>query len=226
VSFTLGCRQLEDAPSANVVGEVPGSEKPDEIVLIGAHLDSWDLGQGAIDDGAGVAAVLETGRLLLELPRRPRRTVRVVLFANEENGLKGAQEYARLHQAELAKHLLGLEIDLGAGRVFGLQYLAGPGAAATMKTVAAPLTNLGVSPPVEHDGHGADLWPLRNAGVPVVELQQDASKYFDLHHTADDTLDKVDSADLDQVTGVAAAFTWGAADVVGDLGRIPDDKRK
>lgn len=223
VRFSLGCRKLDDAPSANVVGEVPGSAKPDEIVLIGAHLDSWDLGHGAVDDGAGVAAVLETARLLAELPRHARRTVRVVLFANEESGLAGAREYGRAHQAELGRHVVALEIDLGAGRVYGVQYLGGPNAAAAMKLVTAPL---GLGEPIEHAAHGADLWPLRNAGVPVVDLMQDASFYFDVHHTADDTLDKVVPEDLDQVVASAAAFTFGAADANLDFGRIPEDKRK
>lgn len=226
VKLTLSCKQLEDAPSANVIGEVEGSEKPEEIVLIGAHLDSWDLGTGAIDDGAGVAAVLETGRLLTELPRRPRRTVRIVLFANEESGLRGANDYGKVHYDELARHVLGLELDLGAGKVYGIEYLAGPNAAGALKAVTTPLLSMGISAPVVSEHHGADLWPLRNAGVPVVSLAQDATKYFDLHHTADDTLDKVDAAELDQVVAATSTFTFAAADTLADFGRIPDDKRK
>jgi carboxypeptidase Q len=225
LKLTLGCTQLEDAPSANVVGEVVGSERPDEIVLIGAHLDSWDLGDGAIDDGAGVAVVLETARMIAELPRRPRRTVRVVL-ANEESGLRGAKEYAKLHGDELAKHMIALESDLGAGKVFGLSYLAGPNAGPSIKAIAAPLAAIGVASPSPAEHHGADLWPLRGAGVPVVDLHQDATKYFDLHHTADDTLDKIDAAELAQVVAATATFTFGAADADSDFGRIPDDKRK
>lgn len=226
VSFTLGCRTLPiHARSSNVIGEVRGSERPDEIVLIGAHLDSWDLGHGAVDDGAGVAAVLETGRLLAELTRKPRRTVRVVLFANEEAGLDGAKAYAKEHAAEIDKHVLGLEVDLGAGRVYGVQYLAGPNAGPIMAAAAAPLAALGVAAPVEHAAHGADLWPLRNRGVPVVDLMQDASLYFDVHHTADDTLDKIVPAELDQVVASVAAFTFSIADGRADLGRIPEDKR-
>jgi carboxypeptidase Q len=226
VKVTLGCKQLEEVPSANVVGEVIGSEKPEELVLIGAHLDSWDLGTGAVDDGAGVAAVLETARLIAELPRRPRRTVRVVLFANEESGLRGALDYAKVHHNELANHVVGLEIDLGAGRVYGVHYLAGSAAGPAFRAIAAPLAVLGVAPPVESEHHGADLWPLRSAGVPVVDLAQDATKYFDLHHTADDTLDKVEPLDLDQVVAATVAFTFGAADTTADFGRVPDDKRK
>ena len=226
VKLTLGCKQLDDAPSANVIGEVPGSEKPDEIVLIGAHLDSWDLGTGALDDGAGVAVVLEAARLLTELPRRPRRTVRVVLFANEESGLRGANEYGKVHHDELPRHVLGLELDLGAGKVYGVEYLAGPNAAAAFKAIAAPLGSMGIAAPIPSDHHGADLWPLRTAGVPVASLAQDATRYFDFHHTADDTLDKVDAAELDQVVAATSAFTFAAADAATDFGRIPEDKRK
>jgi Zn-dependent M28 family amino/carboxypeptidase len=146
-----------------------------------------------------------------------------VLFANEENGLAGAKEYARLHQTELARHVLALEIDLGAGRVYGVQYLGGPNAAAAMNQITSPL---GVGAPIEHAAHGADLWPLRNAGVPVVDLMQDASLYFDVHHTADDTLDKIVPADLDQVVASVAAVAYGAAELTVDFGRIPEDKRK
>ncbi len=226
VKLNLGCKQLDDAPSANVVGEVTGSETPDELVLLGAHLDSWDLGTGAVDDGAGVAAVLEAARLISELPRRPRRTVRVVLFANEEAGLRGAIEYAKVHKDELPKHTMALEIDLGAGRVYGVHYLAGPSSGPGFQAIAAPLRVLGVAPPIASEHHGADLWPLRAAGVPLVDLAQDATKYFDLHHTADDTLDKVDPGDLDHVVAATTAFAFGAADTTADFGRIPEDKRK
>lgn len=226
VKLTLTCKQLDEVPSANVVGEVVGSEKPDEVVLIGAHLDSWDLGTGAIDDGAGVAAVLETARLLSELPRRPRRTVRVVLFANEESGLRGANEYAKVHAQELGQHVLGLELDLGAGKVYGVHYLAGPNTGSAFKAIATPLLPMGISAPVESEHHGADLWPLRGAGVPVADLAQDATEYFDLHHTADDTLDKIKPGDLDQVVAATVAFVFGAADSTADFGRIPVEKRK
>lgn len=223
--MSLGCRTLPDAASANVIGEVPGSEKPDEIVLAGAHLDSWDLGFGAVDDGAGVAIALESARLLAELPRRPRRTLRVVLFANEEMGLRGAHAYEKAHHDELARHVLALESDLGAGKVWGVSFLAGPNAEPAMRAIAAPLSSLGVAPPKPGDLHGSDLWPLRSAGVPVVDLQQDASQYFDVHHTADDTLDRIVPQELDQAVAVTAAFLFGAADANVDFGRIPDEKR-
>ena len=128
VRLTVGGRSLPDEVSANVVGEIVGHERPNEVLLIGAHLDSWDLGTGALDDGAGVGMVLETGKLLARAPERPRRTVRVVLFANEEFGLSGGRAYAEAHQAELKDHVLAIEADFGAGGAYEVSYLAGPGA--------------------------------------------------------------------------------------------------
>ncbi|HZR10750.1 MAG TPA: M28 family peptidase, partial [Myxococcales bacterium] len=131
--LSLGCRMLPDADSANVVAEVRGREKPDEVVLLGAHLDSWDLAQGANDDGAGVAMVMEAGRLIASLPQRPRRTVRIVLFMNEENGLAGGKAYAAAHQAELARHVAALEADSGAGRPLSIRLRAGEGGRALLR---------------------------------------------------------------------------------------------
>src|SRR5260370_30480637 len=129
VRFTLGCRSLPDAQSANVVGEVVGREKPDEVVLLGAHLDSWDLATGALEDGVGVGMVLEVGRLIAQAQPRPRRTIRFVLFANEEHGLNGAFAYAYAHESELERHVAALELDHGTGRAYGVTYLGGPSAA-------------------------------------------------------------------------------------------------
>ncbi|MGZ3418261.1 MAG: M20/M25/M40 family metallo-hydrolase [Polyangiales bacterium] len=224
--MSLGCKMLPDATSANVIGEIEGSANPAEIVLIGAHLDSWDQGFGAIDDGAGVAIVLETARLLAELPRKPRRTVRVVLFANEEMGIAGAKEYAKVHAAEIDKHVLGLEADLGAGKPISLFYLAGENAGPLVTSIAQPILSLGIAPPKKDDRHGSDLWPLRNAGVPVADIGQDASHYFDVHHTADDTMLQIVPRELDQTVAATAAFVFGAADSTADFGRIPEAERK
>ena len=127
LKMALGARTLPDVQTANVVGEIPGREKPEEIVLVGGHLDSWDLGMGAIDDGAGCGIAIESARLVGKLPRRPRRTIRVVLFANEENGLAGGRAYAKAHADELAEHVAAVETDSGAGRVQGLRVERGPG---------------------------------------------------------------------------------------------------
>jgi carboxypeptidase Q len=226
ITLTLGCRTLPDAESANVIGDVVGRERPEEVVLLGAHLDSWDLGTGAIDDGAGVGAVLEAGRQIAAMNPHPRRTVRVVLFANEEHGLNGAFAYAKAHEAELGRHVVATEIDSGTGQVYAMSYLAGPDAAGAMATVAEPLLALGISPPQSAPHNGADLIPLRKAGVPVVSLQQDALSYFDYHHSADDTFDKVEPEKLAQVAAAAAVFASGAADATADFGRVPESMRE
>jgi hypothetical protein len=205
--------------SANVVGELPGRVKPDEIVLIGAHLDSWDLGSGALDDGAGCGIVLDAGRILAKLPRS-RRTVRVVLFMNEENGLTGARAYATAHNAELPKHVAAMEADLGAGRPIGLTTSSGPAGVAILKTLLAPLaTWLSIEPTAANFG-GADLIPLQAAAVPVVDLWQDATYYFDWHHTAGDTVDKIDRVDLALETAAFTSLTRMLAESEALLPRV------
>lgn len=224
--MVLSAQTLPDTETANVVGEVEGSGAPGEIVLLGAHLDSWDLGRGALDDGAGCAVVIEAGRQLARLAGKPRRTVRVVLFANEENGLAGAKAYGEAHHAELGRHALAMEADLGAGRVYEARILGGPGAAQAFGPVVAAVAPLGVALSTSPAEGGADLIPLVAAGVPVLDLRQDASLYFDVHHTANDTLERVRKEDLDQVAAAYAAAAYAAADVSGDFGRIPEDQRK
>lgn len=221
----LGARTLPDAESANVMGELEGSAAPSEIVLLAAHLDSWDLGRGALDDGAGCAIVIEAARQIGKLPRRPRRTIRVVLFANEENGLKGAFAYAEAHAAEIPKHVLAMEADLGDGRVFESRFLGPDGARPLFRAVASAAEPLGARLSAEDAHGGSDLIPLMSAGVPVIDLRQDATGYFDFHHTANDTLERVRKPELDHATAAFAAVTWAAADISGDFGRIPAHKR-
>jgi carboxypeptidase Q len=222
--MVVGGRSMPDELSANVVGEVVGQEKPNEVVLIGAHLDSWDLGTGALDDGAGVGIALETGNLIAHAPEKPRRTLRVVLFANEEFGLSGGRAYAEAHQAELKDHVLAMEADFGAGGAYEVSYFAGPNAGKAMTELTAPLSPLGVGPAIKADRHGSDLWPIRSAGVPMAEVAQDASTYFDYHHSADDTFDKIDPPTLAQATAVFATFAYAVARSTHDLGRAPARK--
>lgn len=224
IRMTSGGKSLPEVSTANVVGEVVGQEKPGDVVLIGAHLDSWDLGTGALDDGAGVAMVLETSNLIAHAAERPRRTLRCVLFANEEFGLSGGRAYAEAHSGELANHVLAMEADFGAGGAYELSFLAGPAAAKPMAELSAPLSPLGVGLAVPSDSHGSDLWPLRGAGVPMAQVAQDASTYFDYHHTADDTYDKIDPPTLAQATTVFATFTYAVSRSVHDLGRAPVKK--
>lgn len=221
--LTLGCRTLPDAQAANVVGDVVGSAAPDEIVLVGAHLDSWDLGTGAIDDAAGCGIVIAAARQIAKLPRKPKRTVRVVLFANEENGLAGAKAYATEHAAELSMHVAAMEADFGGAPAYEIRSLGLPESPASL--LARLVGPLGVARSREEAEGGADVSPLRAAGVPVIDLRQDGTRYFDVHHTANDTLDKVSRAELDRAVAAYALVVWGAADLAGDLGRIPEAKR-
>jgi hypothetical protein len=222
VRIALGCGLAEPAEveSANVVAEVRGRERPEEVVLVGAHLDSWDLGAGAADDAAGVAMVMEAVRLAARMARPPRRTMRAVLFMNEENGLAGGLAYAERHRAELPKHVVALEADAGAGRPTGVRFAAGEGGGALVARLAAPLAGLGAASLTPGEG-GADISPLRYERVPVVEMAQDTSHYFDVHHSAADTLDKVDPTALAAAAAALAAMAWGLADAEEVLPR-PD----
>jgi hypothetical protein len=226
VRFTLVCGDRPDAESANVVGEIPGREKPEEVVLLAAHLDSWDLGRGAIDDGAGCGIVIEAARQIAALPRRPRRTIRVVLFANEENGLAGGKAYARAHEAELARHAAALEADAGTGRPLGLSWSAGPSAGPLIARIAGILGPLDAGRLKPEGYGGADISPLLASGVPLLGLLQDASTYFDFHHTANDTFDKIVPKDLDRAAAAAAVAAWCLAEAPRAIERVPADKRK
>ncbi len=225
LSLTLTPRWLPDADSANVVGEIVGREKPDEVVIMGAHLDSWDLGEGALDDGAGCGIVVEAGRALAALPTRPRRTVRVVLFAAEENSLAGGKAYAALHGAQAGSFVGAMEADSGTNRVVRAGVRAGPEGVARFSKVLPLLEPLGVLPLEERAYGGADIGPLAELGVPLVDLRQDHARYFEDHHTANDTFGRIDPAGLNQAAAAFAATAWALADMDGDLGRIPETER-
>jgi hypothetical protein len=207
----LTSRVLPDAQSANVIAEVRGAERPDEVVLLACHLDSWDVGTGAHDDGAGCSIVIAAAKLIAEQPRRPARTVRVVLYANEEFGLSGARAYAERYAGELAHHQLAVEADLGGGRVWAFAGNVAPEATATLRGFHADLAPLGIEWREEPARGGADLTPLRAQRVPVADLRHDATYYFDYHHTDDDTLDKVEAADLAQGVAAYAVLAWRVA---------------
>ncbi len=226
VRFTLSCRTLADAQSANVVGEIPGTGRPEEIVLLAAHLDSWDLGTGAIDDGAGCGIVIEAARQIGALSPRPLRTIRVVLFANEENGLAGGKAYAAAHARELDRHAAALEADLGQGPPTGLSWNAGPSAEPSLQAIAQLLAPLGADHLRATTVGGADIQPLLPAGVPNLGLSLDASTYFDYHHTANDTFDKIDPRILDASTAAAAVAAYVLAEMPQSLERIPPANRE
>lgn len=199
--------------SGNVIAEIVGREKPEEIVLIGAHLDSWDLGTGAIDDGAGVGIVVGAAKLILDsLARAPKRTIRVVLFGAEEVGLVGAKAYAERHADQLENHIVGTESDFGAGDIWRFDTRFGEKALAITEEFTQALKPLGIAPGNNTASGGPDMLYIRQAGVPVVTLAQNGWDYFDLHHTPNDTLDKIGVSDLDQNIAAFAVFTYLAAE--------------
>lgn len=210
----MEARFLPDAESANVVAEIKGSEKPEEIVLIGGHFDSWDVGQGAHDDGGGCIIAWEAVRLLKELGLRPRRTIRVVLYTNEENGLRGGNAYRDAHRAELAKHILAIESDSGVYRPegFGLAATAPPQARANLQEIARLLAGIGAHRIAENGG-GADIGPIMREGVVGASLDVDGTHYFDIHHTAADTLDKIDPKNLALCVATMAVVAYTVADM-------------
>ena len=224
----IEARMPGEYTSYNVIAEITGRELPQDVVSIGGHLDSWDLGTGAIDDGAGVAITAAAGALIASLEQRPRRSIRVIAYANEEQGLYGGKAYAAAREAEgaIALHQLGAESDFGAGRIYALR--AGVDAAAwpAIERIGEVLAPLGIALEREGGGPGPDLLPMAAKGAPWAELAQDGSDYFDYHHTANDTLDKIEPAALDQQVAAYAVLAWLAAETTLDFGRSPPGKAK
>jgi len=213
-------RRLPDVESANVIGEIGGREPDAGLVVIGAHLDSWDLATGAQDDGAGMAIAIRAAQLIGALERRPRRTVRVVLFAAEEVGVKGGYTYASAHADEADAHGVALEADLGAGAVWGLSSQVAVQQLPLVRAIAAELAPLGVRYYDNRAGGGADVGPLRALGVPLLELNQDATRYFQVHHTSGDGLEAIDRRALRQALAAYAVTTFLAADAPGEFARV------
>ncbi|MBZ5665536.1 MAG: M20/M25/M40 family metallo-hydrolase [Acidobacteriia bacterium] len=195
--LTLTPQKLPDVTGYNVVADLKGSEHPEQIVVVSGHLDSWDLGRGAIDDGAGVVISMATAEILQRLHIRPRRTLRVIAWMDEENGGGGNQAYAKTHAGELANHIAAIESDAGAGHPLGFYMKMPPAAFTALQPLHDILRPVGstVFRSAEHSP-GSDIEPLVEAGIPGIGIIQDGRKYFDYHHTAADTLDKVDPHDL------------------------------
>lgn len=218
MKLDMGAKTLPDAPSANVVAEIRGTEKPDEVIIISGHLDSWDVGQGAQDDGAGTVIAMEAGRLIQALGLKPRRTIRVVLWTNEENGLRGGKTYREVHRAELGNIVAALETDSGSERIVGFSLemqKAAPDAKVRalaalerFKPLLAPFGTL----KLELGHSGADVSPMVEAGVPGIGVEHVGSHYFDVHHTQADTFDKVVKDDLAFNAAVLATFAFALAD--------------
>ena len=214
VRLKMEAKFLPDAESANVIAELKGTEKPDEIVLISGHYDSWDVGQGAHDDGGGCIVAWEAARLLKELGLRPRRTIRVVLYTNEENGLRGGNAYRDAHRAELSKHVLAIESDSGVYRPegLGLAATAPSQVRANLQEIAKLLSGIGADR-IAATGGGADIGPIMREGVVGASLNVEGSRYFDIHHTPADTLDKVNPQDLALCVATMAVMAYVVADM-------------
>lgn len=212
LKLTSRTDETQLAKSANVIGEITGGEKPNEIVSIGAHLDSWDVGTGALDDGMGIGMVMAAAHHIAQLPKRPKRTIRVILFAAEEVGLLGAKQYMIDHKDEMKHHVIGAEWDFGVGGIYKLTPGVGSKALSAVHELAGYLAPLGVALASENNAVAqSDMSLLSEAGMPSVNFSPDGSKYFDYHHTENDTLDKVDQTALKQATTVYTLFTYFAA---------------
>ena len=202
-----------DVESFNVVGEIRGREKPEEIVLVGGHFDSWDPGTGASDDGVGCVVTWEAARLMKKLNIRPRRTVRVVLFTNEENGTRGGNGYRDQHEKEAANHIMSFESDSGVFAPASLGF-SGSAAARTLVTdIATLLTPLGLSN-IGPGGGGADIGPISTLGkVPMMAYSGDSTKYFTIHHTPADTIDRIEPAEVSKAAAAISAMIYVVADM-------------
>ncbi|HMQ04524.1 MAG TPA: M28 family peptidase [Pyrinomonadaceae bacterium] len=220
IRLVLTPRTLPDTTSYNVIADLKGSEKPDEIVIVSGHLDSWDLGTGALDDACGVAVSMQVPFLLKQLGLKPKRTIRMIAYMNEENGLVGGTEYAREESANISKHFAAIESDLGAGNTVGILFAGRPEIAPYLAPISEVLREQG-SPVVQHQpgGVGADIGPLTTRGVPSFAPFFDTTTYFDYHHTAADTFDKIDPRHLARLGSLMAVLSFGLSELERPLPR-------
>ena len=217
MKLVLTPQTLADVESANVIGEIKGSEHPEQVIIVSGHLDSWDLGTGAIDDGAGVAVSMQAANLIQKLNLKPKRTIRVIAWMNEENGSAGSKQYAKDHGKE--DHFAAMETDGGAGHPLGINIKGTPEVKKMLVPVAAVLqeSGAGILNLVEHCG--ADIEPLEKAGVPCFSPIQDSRFYFNYHHTAADTLDKIVPKELAENSAVIAVAAYALANMEQPLPR-------
>jgi carboxypeptidase Q len=212
VRLKMEARFEADVESFNVIGEIRGSELPEEIVLVGGHFDSWDVGTGASDDGVGCIVTWEAARLMKQLGIRPRRTVRVVLFTNEENGLRGGNAYRDAHLAEAGQHVLAIESDSGVFAPARLGFTGSEAATKMMGEIGTLLAPLGLEN-IGGGGGGADIGPIATAGkVPMLAYQGDAMRYFTIHHTPADTVDRIAPEEVSKAAAALAVVTYVVAD--------------
>lgn len=218
VRLEMDARTEPDVESRNVIAELRGREKPGEVVVLGGHIDAWDVGQGAMDDAGGVVAAWEAVRLMKELGLRPRRTVRVVAWTNEENGLRGATEYRDAHRDELDDHVLAMESDAGTFDPVGFGFSGSDEAFEIVRAVGALLERVGAGE-ITRGGGGADIGPIMELGVPGMGLRVEGDRYFWYHHSPADTLDKLDPLELARCTAAMAIMAYVVADLPQPLPR-------
>ena len=218
VTLRMEARTLPDAPSRNVIGELRGRERPDEVVVVSGHMDSWDVGTGAMDDGGGVMVAWEALRVMKRLGLRPRRTVRVVGWTNEENGDRGGEAYRDAHAAQLGDHDLAIESDGGVFRPTGFGFSGSDSAFAIVRQIGRLLDGIGADT-ITKGGGGTDIDPMMQRGVPGMGLNDDGTRYFWYHHSDADTVDKLDPAEMAKCVAAMAVMAYVVADLPVKLPR-------
>ncbi|NIW35219.1 MAG: M20/M25/M40 family metallo-hydrolase [Gemmatimonadetes bacterium] len=218
VVLKMEAETLPDVLSRNVMAEVVGWEHPEQVVVLGGHIDSWDVGQGAMDDGGGSVAAWEAVRLIKDLGLRPRRTIRVVLWTNEENGLRGGRAYRDMHQDELKDHILAMESDGGVFKPYGFGFTGSEKAYRILREIGTLLDRIGAGR-ITRGGGGADIGPIMRDGVPGMGLRVDGEKYFWYHHTEADTIDKLDPGEMAECVAAMAVMAYVVADMPERLPR-------
>jgi Zn-dependent M28 family amino/carboxypeptidase len=222
MKLVLTPQTLPDVDSFNVIGDLAGSDKPQELVIVSGHLDSWDLATGATDDGAGVAAALGVAHVLRELKLRPKRTLRVIAWMSEEVGAVGGRAYFEANKAAVAQHAAAIESDFGAGKPLGITGYASTEGWQSLRGLRDVLTPLGATAFERSERPtGADISPLQAAGVPGFELLLDGRHYFDYHHTPADTLDKVDPRNVQRMVAVLGVLSYFLLQSPAPLPRAP-----
>jgi len=218
--LTLTPQKLPDATGYNVIADLKGSEHPEQVVVVSGHLDSWDLGTGAIDDAAGVAVAMEAAEIFEKLHLRPRRTLRVIAWIDEETGGAGSKTYANHHAAEFSSHVAAIESDAGAAHPLGFEIKMSPHAAELLRPAADALASVGATVvEVSPFSPGADITAMAEAGVPALGIKQDGRTYFHYHHTAADTLDKIIPAELRENAAAVAVMAYALANMKNPLPR-------
>ena len=212
VSLYMEGRFVDDVPSQNVMGEIIGSEYPDEVIVLGGHIDSWDVGQGAHDDGGGCVASWQAVKLIKDLGLKPKRTIRAVMWTNEENGLRGGEAYRDEHLNELDNHILAMESDAGVFKPSGFGFSGPDESLKILQDIGTLLYRID-SGKITKGGGGADIGPIMREGVPGMGLKVDGSRYFWYHHTNADTFDKVDKDEFNRCVATMAVMAYVVADM-------------